>query len=102
MAAYYDALEGRALVHYGTAVDHESARHLAQDGRSITLVDGVNEARGDSELDLRALTADELDALEELAERGLREEALAIDFGVGYTPGAMHTATRSSVWRGRS
>ncbi len=95
VAAYYDALEGRALIHYGTAFDHGSARHLAQGDAAIELVGGVNEERGDPELDLRALVDDELDALVARAERGLRDGAVAIGFGVEYTPGA----TQSEVLR---
>lgn len=91
VAAYYDALEGRALIHYGIAVDHESARHLAQGDSTLAINGGINEARGVPELDNRALTVAELDTLADLVEQGFREGAVAIGFGIEYTPGATHS-----------
>ena len=91
VAAYYDALEGRSLVHHGTAVDHGSLRHLAQGDTSQGLEAGVTEARGQPELDLRRLSDAELEDLVARVERELRAGAVAIGMGIEYTPGATHS-----------
>jgi len=89
--AYYESLAGRALIHYGAAVDHETVRHIAGGDSTISLIDGVNEARGLPELDQRALTSSELVAQDDLVRTGLAEGAVALGFGINYTPGATHS-----------
>jgi N-acyl-D-aspartate/D-glutamate deacylase len=95
--AYYDVLDGRALIHYGTAVDHESLRRIAQGDTTLEVIHGVtdwpgvNEVRAMSELDHRSLTGAEEDTLAALIDLGLREGAVAVAFGIEYTPGATHT-----------
>jgi cytosine/adenosine deaminase-related metal-dependent hydrolase len=91
VAAYYAALEGRALVHYGIAVGHGSLRSVAMGDTSFVVVDGVVESGGVAELNHRALTAAELDTLAARVQQGLREGAVAVGFGIEYTPGATHT-----------
>ena len=88
--AYYAALDGRALLNYGAAVDHESVRDLAAGDSTVQVIDGVNEERGIPSIDRRALSADELTNLKALVRRGLEEGAVAVGFGVYYTPGATH------------
>lgn len=88
---YYRALEGRALVHFGAAVDHESVRHVAVGDSTLSVIDGVNEERGLPELDLQPLTAEELDALAVLVRTGFLDGAVALGFGLYYTPGATHS-----------
>ena len=56
VSAYYAALEGRALLHYGIAVGHGSLRSVAMGDASLAVVDGVVEAGGEPELNHRALT----------------------------------------------
>ena len=89
--AYYEALEGRALIHHGIAVGHESLRHVATGDSSLVIVGGVAESGGSPELKYRPLTAQELDKLADLVEEGLREGAVAVGFGIEYTPGATHS-----------
>ncbi len=95
--AYYEALEGRALIHYGTAVDHQTMRRIAQNDSLLEVVNGVtdwpgiNQTRSAPELDKRALTSSELDTLATLIEQGLTEGAVAVGFGIAYSPGATHT-----------
>ena len=95
--AYYDVLDRRALIHYGTAVDHGSLRRIAQGDTALEVVHGVtdwpgiNEVRAMPELDHRRLTDAEEDALAALVDRGLREGAVAVGLGIEYTPGATHT-----------
>jgi N-acyl-D-aspartate/D-glutamate deacylase len=89
--AYYEALEGRALIYHGTAAGVSSARHLAAGDTTVTIVNGVATGGGSTEVALRALTPAEVDALAGLIERGLSEGAVAAAFGIEYTPGATHS-----------
>jgi N-acyl-D-aspartate/D-glutamate deacylase len=92
--AYYGALEGRALIHYGAAASVISARHLAAGDTTVMIVDGVpgvTTGRGSAEVALRALTPAELDGLADMVERGLREGAVGAAFAIEYTPGATHS-----------
>lgn len=95
--AYYAGLAGTALAHYGTAVDHQTLRRIAAGDTTVELHlgmpdwPGLNAVRAMPELDDRALEAEELDTLAVLVERGLEAGALAVSFGVQYTPGATHT-----------
>lgn len=97
VAAYYDARAGRALIHYGVAVDHGALRSMAAGDTTIEVVDGltdwpgINQVRAMPELDYRGLTTAEEDTLVALVEQGLREGAVAIGFGIAYTPGATHS-----------
>ena len=95
--AYYDALAGRALIHYGAAVDHQVLRRVAQGDTTVEVARGVSDwpglptTRAFPELDQRALTGAEMDSLVALVEQGLREGAVAVGFGIAYTPGATHS-----------
>ena len=97
VAAYYDALDGQALLHFGTAIDHQELRRIAQGDTALEVVNGVadwpgiNETRTMPELDRLPLTEAETDTLAVLVERGLHEGAIAIGFGIAYTPGATHS-----------
>lgn len=96
VAAYYEALDGEALIHYGAAVDHEELRRTAQ-GVTLEVVNGVtdwpgiNETRAMPELDQQPLTEAETDTLVALVERELRAGAVAVGYGIAYTPGATHS-----------
>ena len=90
-SSYYAALEGRALLNYGAAVDHESVRYMAAGDSTISIVDGVNETRGQPSIDQRPLNAQELQRLDSLARAQLDAGAVAIGFGLYYTPGATHS-----------
>jgi cytosine/adenosine deaminase-related metal-dependent hydrolase len=92
--AYYNALEGRALIHHGAAASVISGRHLAAGDTTIVIVDGVpgvSSGRGSSELAARALTPTELDELAGMVERGLSDGAVGAAFAIEYTPGATHS-----------
>ena len=97
VAAYYDALEGRALIHHGISVSHGGLRLVAQGDTTLEVLNGmtdmpgINETRASPELDDRRLTPAELDTLAALVEQGLREGAVAVGFGIAYTPGATHS-----------
>ncbi len=95
--AYYDALNGRALIHYGVAVDHGVLRRVAQGDTTLEVVNGltdwpgINETRAFPELDQQPLSTAERDTLAALVEQGLRDGAVAVGFGIAYTPGATHS-----------
>lgn len=97
VAAYYDALEGHALINYGAAVDHGAARRIAQGDTTqevfngLTDWPGINENRLFPELDRRGLSDAEKDKLVTLIERGLKDGAVAVGLGIEYVPGATHS-----------
>jgi len=88
--AYYAALEGRARIHYGAGVDHETLRDLAAGDTTILVEDGVNASRGIPAIDQRPLSSGELDVLTESVRSELEKGAVALGFGLYYTPGATH------------
>lgn len=89
--AYHAALAGRALINFGAGVDHESVRDLAAGDSTVRVVDGVNEARGTPSIDRRALSEDELARLVALVREEIEAGAVAVGFGIYYTPGATHS-----------
>lgn len=95
--AYYDARASRALIHYGVAVDHGALRLIAQGDTTLDVVGGltdwpgINKTRTFPEFDNQPLTETQLDTLAALVDRGLREGAVAVGFGIAYTPGATQT-----------
>lgn len=96
--AYYNSLEGRALIHHGAAASVTIARRLAGGDTTFVIIDGTTRTdapRGSNEVMLRALTPDELDELADMVERGLREGAVGAAFAIEYSPGA----TQSEVMR---
>jgi cytosine/adenosine deaminase-related metal-dependent hydrolase len=92
--AYYDSLEGRALIHHGAAASVTIARRLAAGDATLVIIDGATPThtpRGSNEVMLRALSPDELDELADRVERGLREGAVGAAFAIEYSPGATHS-----------
>jgi cytosine/adenosine deaminase-related metal-dependent hydrolase len=89
--AYYNSLEGRALLHHGTAASVTIARRLAAGDTTLVIIDGAewsHTPRGSNEVMLRALTPAELDELAGMVERGLNEGAVGAAFAIEYSPGA--------------
>ena len=84
--AYYSALKGKALIHHGVGVDHPSARLLAA-GVALDIVDGQALTGFASDLG-RALDEAEMEKLAEILENGLRAGAVAVGFGIEYSPSA--------------
>lgn len=77
--AWYQDREGKALLNYGASISHPYSRQLAMLGHNPGL-------SGES---LAApLTAQQMTALSARIERGLDQGALAVGFGLAYTPGA--------------
>ncbi len=77
--AWYQDRQGKALLNYGASISHPYSRQLAMLGHNPGL-------SGES---LAApLTAQQMAALARRIERGLDQGALAVGFGLAYTPGA--------------
>ncbi len=91
VAAYYAALEGRALIHHGVAAGHGSLRAIAQGDSTLVIVDGMVESGDEDSLIYHALSPDELDTLAALVERELRAGAVAVGYGIAYSPGTTHS-----------
>ena len=87
VSAYYRGLNGKAIIHYGTAIDHKSSRLLAA-GVELELVNGEVVTGISRDINDRALNQAELEKLAEFIETGLREGAVAVGFGIEYSPGA--------------
>ena len=77
--AWYQDRQGKALLNYGASISHPYSRQLAMLGHNPGL-------SGES---LAApLTSQQMAALARRIERGLDQGALAVGFGLAYTPGA--------------
>ena len=79
VAKWYAERQGNALVNFGASVSHPYARNIAMTGSNPGL---------QGEAAAEKISAEELEKLEKLLQKGLDEGALAIGFGIAYTPGA--------------
>ncbi len=77
--AWYQDRHGKALVHYGASISHPYSRQLAALGRNPGLAGDALAA---------ALTPSQLETMLRRIERGLEQGAVAVGFGLAYTPGA--------------
>ena len=80
--AWYDARAGKALIHHGVSVGHIPCRMAAMGDRP-TFLPGANSATATNHA-----TVGQLADLRRLVERGLERGAVAVGFGIQYTPGA--------------
>lgn len=93
VAAWYEAMAGKAPLNYGATVSHIAARFTAfhpglEVGHWVTrraVVAGLGVAPAGAN---RAAGAAELSAMREAIRRGLDEGALGVGFGINYTPAA--------------
>lgn len=93
VAAWYEAVAGKAPLNYGATVSHIAARFTAfhpglEVGHWVTrraVVAGLGVAPAGAN---RAAGAAELSAMREAIRRGLEEGALGVGFGINYTPAA--------------
>lgn len=79
--AWYQDRAGVALVNYGVSISHPYSRQLTMLGHNPGLA-------GDSLA--TELTEDQVGELRERVEHGLDQGAVAVGFGLAYTPGATH------------
>lgn len=80
--AWYSARAGKALIHHGVSVGHIPCRMAAMGDRP-TFLPGANSVTATNPAS-DAQIAD----LRRLVERGLERGAVAVGFGIQYTPGA--------------
>jgi dihydroorotase len=87
VAPWYAEREGHALINYGVSVGHPGARRalLAHDESLPGVAVLYDTSRGWTN---GALPEVDLPRLDSVVERGLAQGALAVGFGIGYTPGA--------------
>ncbi|HEU4769319.1 MAG TPA: hypothetical protein VFS77_18270, partial [Pyrinomonadaceae bacterium] len=79
---WYAERKGKTIINYGVSVGHLAARMAAMGDRVEFLPSG-NAAR-------RAATDAEIDEMRRHLERGLRQGAIAVGFGIQYVPHASH------------
>jgi N-acyl-D-aspartate/D-glutamate deacylase len=80
--SWYAQREGRALINYGVSVGHLAARMAAMKDPISFLPTG--------EAARRAATDLEITEMKQRIEQGLRRGAVAVGFGIQYTPKASH------------
>jgi len=87
VAPWYAEREGHALINYGVSVGHAGARRalLAHDESLPGVAVLYDTSRSWTN---RPLPEADLPRLDSLTERGLAQGALAVGFGIAYTPGA--------------
>jgi len=79
ISAWYAERDGSALVNHGASISHPYSRNIAMTGTNPGLT-------GDAMA--QPLGAGQLEALEEQVKAGLEAGAVAVGFGIAYTPGA--------------
>jgi len=79
---WYAQREGKALINYGVSVGHLAARMAAMREPITFLPSG--------EAALRAATDVEIIEMKQILEQGLKRGAVAVGFGIQYTPNASH------------
>src|SRR4051812_13961092 len=77
---WYAEREGKALINFGVSAGHIPSRMAVMHDPGTLLPTG--------DADVRTATADELQQILELVDRGLRSGALAVGLGPAYTRGA--------------
>jgi N-acyl-D-aspartate/D-glutamate deacylase len=80
--AWYAAREGKMLLHHAVSVGHIPCRMAVMGDRPVFL------PAANSGTATRVATDEQLAALRGMIERGLRRGAVAVGFGLQYTPGA--------------
>jgi dihydroorotase len=93
VAPWYAKRDGKALIHFGTAVGHPGARRALLDRDSIA--EGSEVLSADGRFVREPIERARLSELESRLTSGLREGALGIGMGVNYTP----AATREEIRR---
>lgn len=78
--AWYGDREGGQIVNYGVSIGHIKVRMIVMDDPGAFLPSGA--ANTD------AATAEQIDEMARRIDEGLRQGAVAVGFGLAYTPGA--------------
>ena len=80
--AWYAAREGRSLIHFGVSIGHLPTRMAVMGDAPAFLPGGKDKAA------LKVASDEDLAALKRQIELGLKRGAVAVGFGVQYTPAA--------------
>ena len=80
--AWYDSRAGKSLINYGVSAGHLAARMAAMK-ESVTFLPAGEAAR-------RAASDAEIADMKQRLEQGLKRGAVAVGFGIQYTPQASH------------
>lgn len=78
--AWYDRREGKSLINYGASVGHIPVR--------IDVMGDPSDFIPSGDAAYRAASDEQIDEMKGRVERGLRRGALAVGFGIAYTPAA--------------
>ena len=84
VAAWYGAREGRMPIHFAVSVGHIPCRMAVMGDRPAFLPPATSGAA------TRVATDEQIAAIRQLIERGLNQGAVAVGFGLQYTPVASH------------
>ena len=79
---WYAEREGKSVINYGVSAGHLAARMAAMK-EPVTFLPTGEAAR-------RAATEAEIDDMKQRVEQGLKRGAIAVGFGIQYTPNASH------------
>jgi dihydroorotase len=95
----HEALDGKAIINFGASVGHPATRVAHFDdqflGHTATQPPNERTAAADSRFAYAEASDQDIDALLELIDEGLRQGGIGIGMGIVYTPGA----TRHEVFR---
>ena len=89
---WYETRGGAGLINYGASVSHQGARVRAMGSVFARSNPDGTFSLGESSDDTlyRAASDQEINRLQVLMERGLREGGIGFGFGLSYTPGVSH------------
>ncbi len=79
VSAWYAEREGKSLVNHGTSISHPYSRNIVMTGKNPGL---------EGEALTQALTPEQMQRLKQRISRGLDSGAVAVGFGLAYSPGA--------------
>jgi N-acyl-D-aspartate/D-glutamate deacylase len=82
----YEARRGRSLIHHGFAAGHPAARMIALGEK-----DGATKLLPDAEAAKLVATPEQVSRMRQLLEAQLKRGAVAVGFGLAYTPNADFT-----------
>ena len=99
VTSLHEDLEGKAVIHYGASVGHPATRISHFDdqfiGHTATQPPTDRTAAANSRYAYAESSDQDIDAILELIDEGLRQGGIGIGMGIVYTPGA----TRHEVFR---
>jgi dihydroorotase len=102
VAEWYESRKGKALIHYGATVAHVVTRYAAVEGGEPTDIEQFRIDAFGTKSARQPVSEAQLERTLALIEKGLREGALGVGFGITYTPGATHAEILAAFDRAAS